>query len=186
MRRQRRNRSAVPAKAGTHANSVQDLCFLLPWMSACERVKNCRRAKVLGRSVVPAEAGTHLRACSRIGNGFLPSRAESARNAQSRFFYTLLRGHDARAPATCAGHLAGLLPLLLITELTDCGNGTRKRSQLPAARGQSRFAAPWETAFVQPPAVFAGTEPVSFKKFLELVKLFFLRDRVMAALPDLC
>ena len=35
IRRRQHNLGVVPAKAGTHANPMRDLCFLLPWMPAC-------------------------------------------------------------------------------------------------------------------------------------------------------
>jgi hypothetical protein len=61
MRRQKQNRSVIPAKAGTHANSMLDQCFLLPWMRACPGMTPCignvRRA--LARTFAPVTAKAH-------------------------------------------------------------------------------------------------------------------------------
>ena len=57
MRRQKQNRSVVPAKAGTHAKPMQDLCFLPPWIPAFERVKKSANRLKSGPQRRPREGG---------------------------------------------------------------------------------------------------------------------------------
>jgi hypothetical protein len=54
---------------------VWDLCFLLKWIPACERVKKSElRASGRLRNVIPAKAGIHLSSWNKLLYGYLPSR----------------------------------------------------------------------------------------------------------------